>query len=63
MLNLCFIFWLKAALACELIDSFDMSTLFQKGDVMIGGIFPILNKQISIMPTFERKPLNVKCAG
>uniref|UniRef100_A0A8C5A2U8 Olfactory receptor C family, n1 n=1 Tax=Gadus morhua TaxID=8049 RepID=A0A8C5A2U8_GADMO len=60
MLNLCFIFWLKAALACELIDSFDMSTLFQKGDVMIGGIFPILNKQISSMPTFERKPLNVK---
>ncbi|XP_030236819.1 extracellular calcium-sensing receptor [Gadus morhua] len=30
---------------------------------MIGGIFPILNKQISSMPTFERKPLNVKCAG
>ena len=63
MLSLCLIFWLKTALACELIDSFDMSTLFQKGDVMIGGIFPISYKQMSSMSTFERKPLNVKCAG
>ncbi|KAK0141152.1 Extracellular calcium-sensing receptor [Merluccius polli] len=35
----------------------------RNGDVMIGGIFPILNKQVSSTSTFERKPPHVKCAG
>ncbi|XP_031716517.1 extracellular calcium-sensing receptor-like [Anarrhichthys ocellatus] len=30
---------------------------------MIGGIFPVFNKEISITPTFESEPPRVTCAG
>ena len=48
---------------CELQGRFGMSTLFKTGDIMIGGIFPIFNKQVHRTSTFEREPPEVKCVG
>ncbi|XP_068593589.1 extracellular calcium-sensing receptor [Cebidichthys violaceus] len=48
---------------CELFRKFDMPSLFKQGDVMIGGIFPVFNKEIISTPTFESEPPRVKCAG
>ncbi|KAM9358868.1 extracellular calcium-sensing receptor-like [Symphorus nematophorus] len=40
-----------------------MPSLFKQGDIMIGGIFPVFNKDISsISSMFESKPPGVKCA-
>nr|XP_046244949.1 extracellular calcium-sensing receptor-like [Scatophagus argus] len=42
---------------------FDMPSSFKQGDIMIGGIFPIFNKDISsTSTTFESNPPRVKCA-
>ncbi|XP_071784011.2 extracellular calcium-sensing receptor [Centroberyx gerrardi] len=40
-----------------------MPSLFKQGDVMIGGIFPVFNKQLSSTSSFERDPPGVRCAG
>ncbi|XP_070762575.1 extracellular calcium-sensing receptor-like [Enoplosus armatus] len=40
-----------------------MPSLFKQGDIMIGGIFPVFNKEISSTSTFEREPPGAKCAG
>uniref|UniRef100_UPI0037E87513 extracellular calcium-sensing receptor-like n=1 Tax=Semicossyphus pulcher TaxID=241346 RepID=UPI0037E87513 len=40
-----------------------MPSLFKQGDIMIGGIFPVFNKEISSTSTFEKKPPGVKCVG
>ncbi|KAM3616846.1 uncharacterized protein V6R79_024473 [Siganus canaliculatus] len=34
-----------------------------KGDIMIGGIFPVFNKETSSTSTFESQPPGVTCAG
>ncbi|XP_044059732.1 extracellular calcium-sensing receptor-like [Siniperca chuatsi] len=47
---------------CELLGRFDMPSLFKQGDIMIGGIFPVFNKDISSTSTFESKPPGAKCA-
>ncbi|XP_038149421.1 extracellular calcium-sensing receptor-like isoform X2 [Cyprinodon tularosa] len=47
---------------CEILGKFDMPRLFKKGDIMIGGIFPVFNKDVSKVPTFEGVPPAVICA-
>uniref|UniRef100_A0A3Q3MGU6 Olfactory receptor C family, n1 n=1 Tax=Mastacembelus armatus TaxID=205130 RepID=A0A3Q3MGU6_9TELE len=49
--------------SCELFGRFHMPSLFKQGDIMIGGIFPVFNKEISNTYTFEKEPPGVKCAG
>ncbi|XP_074535023.1 extracellular calcium-sensing receptor-like [Halichoeres trimaculatus] len=40
-----------------------MPALFKQGDLMIGGIFPIFEKEIQRTSTFKSKPPVVKCVG
>ncbi|XP_075891892.1 extracellular calcium-sensing receptor-like [Nelusetta ayraudi] len=40
-----------------------MPSLFRQGDIMIGGIFPVFNKEIITAFAFESKPAGVKCTG
>ncbi|XP_057203748.1 extracellular calcium-sensing receptor [Triplophysa rosa] len=40
-----------------------MPNIFKSGDIMIGGIFPIFNKQENVIASFERKMPRVKCNG
>lgn len=58
-----FVLWPHTVSGCELLKKFDTPSLFKQGDVMIGGIFPVFNKEISGTPTFEREAPRVKCAG
>ncbi|KAM9318696.1 extracellular calcium-sensing receptor-like [Pholidichthys leucotaenia] len=39
-----------------------MPSLFKQGDIMIGGIFPVFNKEINSISTFNMEPSGVKCA-
>uniref|UniRef100_A0A3P9AZB0 Olfactory receptor C family, n1 n=1 Tax=Maylandia zebra TaxID=106582 RepID=A0A3P9AZB0_9CICH len=47
---------------CELLGKFNMPSLFEQGDIMIGGIFPVFNKEVSSTYTFESEPPGVNCA-
>ncbi|XP_078102117.1 extracellular calcium-sensing receptor isoform X2 [Sander vitreus] len=58
-----YVLYLNRVSGCELFSRFDMPSLFKHGDIMIGGIFPVFNKEISRTSTFESKPLGVKCEG
>ncbi|XP_067364232.1 extracellular calcium-sensing receptor-like [Channa argus] len=49
--------------SCELFGRFNMPSLFKQGDIMIGGIFPVFIQEIVSTSTFDRQPLEVKCAG
>uniref|UniRef100_A0A8C6KBV4 Olfactory receptor C family, n1 n=1 Tax=Nothobranchius furzeri TaxID=105023 RepID=A0A8C6KBV4_NOTFU len=49
--------------SCELLGQFDMLSLSRVGDIIIGGIFPVFNREVSHMSTFESKPQRVTCAG
>ncbi|XP_074535022.1 extracellular calcium-sensing receptor-like [Halichoeres trimaculatus] len=40
-----------------------MPSLFKQGDIMIGGIFPVFNKETSSTPTFLSKPPDADCVG
>ncbi|KAA0714826.1 Extracellular calcium-sensing receptor [Triplophysa tibetana] len=40
-----------------------MPNIYKTGDIMIGGIFPIFNKQENVIASFERKMPRVKCNG
>uniref|UniRef100_A0A3Q2PSZ2 Extracellular calcium-sensing receptor-like n=1 Tax=Fundulus heteroclitus TaxID=8078 RepID=A0A3Q2PSZ2_FUNHE len=42
---------MSAVKGCELLGKFDMPSLFKKGDIMIGGIFPVFNKDVSNIAT------------
>uniref|UniRef100_A0A8D3BQI2 Olfactory receptor C family, n1 n=1 Tax=Scophthalmus maximus TaxID=52904 RepID=A0A8D3BQI2_SCOMX len=57
------VLFLNTVSGCEQFARFDMPSLFKQGDVMIGGIFPLFNKEIRSIYTFEREPPGVKCAG
>uniref|UniRef100_A0A669EHB2 G-protein coupled receptors family 3 profile domain-containing protein n=1 Tax=Oreochromis niloticus TaxID=8128 RepID=A0A669EHB2_ORENI len=48
---------------CELLGRFDMPSLFKEGDIMIGGIFPIFNKEIISTSVFDKEPPKVQCEG
>ncbi|XP_051512774.1 extracellular calcium-sensing receptor [Myxocyprinus asiaticus] len=40
-----------------------MPNIFKAGDIMIGGIFPIFNKQENVIASFERKMPRANCKG
>uniref|UniRef100_A0A667WZZ8 Olfactory receptor C family, n1 n=1 Tax=Myripristis murdjan TaxID=586833 RepID=A0A667WZZ8_9TELE len=61
-INIHLLCFLLDSSGCELLGRFDMPSLFKQGDVMIGGIFPIFNKQVSSTTSFERDPPGVRCA-
>uniref|UniRef100_A0A671U4L0 G-protein coupled receptors family 3 profile domain-containing protein n=1 Tax=Sparus aurata TaxID=8175 RepID=A0A671U4L0_SPAAU len=42
-----FVLYLNTVLGCELLGRFNMPSLFKQGDIMIGGIFPVFNKDIT----------------
>uniref|UniRef100_A0A8D0ABP9 Olfactory receptor C family, n1 n=1 Tax=Sander lucioperca TaxID=283035 RepID=A0A8D0ABP9_SANLU len=42
-----YVLYLNRVSGCELFSRFDMPSLFKHGDIMIGGIFPVFNKEIS----------------
>lgn len=58
-----FVLYQNTVSGCKVFSRFDMPSLFKQGDIMIGGIFPVFNKEISSTSTFESKPPGVKCAG
>ena len=62
LLILC-VLYMNTVSSCELFGKFSMRSLFKAGDIMIGGIFPIFNKEISSSSTFEREPPGVICKG
>uniref|UniRef100_A0A8D3BZC7 Olfactory receptor C family, n1 n=1 Tax=Scophthalmus maximus TaxID=52904 RepID=A0A8D3BZC7_SCOMX len=43
------VLFLNTVSGCEQFARFDMPSLFKQGDVMIGGIFPLFNKEILII--------------
>uniref|UniRef100_A0A3B5R5S9 Olfactory receptor C family, n1 n=1 Tax=Xiphophorus maculatus TaxID=8083 RepID=A0A3B5R5S9_XIPMA len=46
---------------CEVTGKFDMPYMFKRGDIMIGGIFPVFNKEITNTSSFKMEPLDVMC--
>lgn len=63
MTLLLFILYLNSVSGCELLGRFDMPGLYKRGDLMIGGIFPVFEKEIRSTSTFKSKPPEVKCVG
>ncbi|TSK38408.1 Extracellular calcium-sensing receptor [Bagarius yarrelli] len=49
--------------ACQLLGKFNMKDMFKGGDIMIGGIFPIFNKQENVLASFENTPPKAQCKG
>ncbi|KPP63517.1 extracellular calcium-sensing receptor-like, partial [Scleropages formosus] len=49
--------------SCKLLGSFGMPNLSKKGDIMIGGIFPVFNKQEDLNASYETIPPSVTCVG
>ena len=58
-----YLFYLNRVSGCERFNRFDMPGLFKQGDIMIGGIFPVFNKDIMSTSMFTSEPPGVKCAG
>lgn len=48
---------------CQLHGKFEMPNIFKAGEIMIGGIFPIFNKQENVIASFERKMQRINCTG
>uniref|UniRef100_A0A3B4H667 Extracellular calcium-sensing receptor-like n=1 Tax=Pundamilia nyererei TaxID=303518 RepID=A0A3B4H667_9CICH len=46
---------------CEPFGRFDVPSFFKEGDIMIGGIFPILIKEILSTSTFDKELPKVQC--
>lgn len=63
LLCLCWLLFAPVAFACQLLGKFDMRDMFKEGDIMIGGIFPIFNKQENIFHSFDNKPSKAACTG
>lgn len=57
------VLYFKTVCGCELLGKFNIPSLFKQGDIMIGGIFPIFNKEINSTSMFDRDPPEVNCAG
>uniref|UniRef100_W5M349 G-protein coupled receptors family 3 profile domain-containing protein n=1 Tax=Lepisosteus oculatus TaxID=7918 RepID=W5M349_LEPOC len=48
---------------CRILGNFGMPALFKNGDVIIGGIFPVFNKQEHIYTPFQTEPPKASCVG
>lgn len=57
------VFYISQVYGCEVTGKFDMPYMFKRGDIMIGGIFPVFNKEISTTTTFVKEPLEAICQG
>ncbi|XP_060780431.1 extracellular calcium-sensing receptor-like [Neoarius graeffei] len=53
----------NSSFACKLLAKFEVQSLLKEGDVMIGGIFPVLSKQENILFSFDNKPQTTECKG
>lgn len=62
-MHLCFLLCTQICSACELLEQFEMRDMFKEGNIMIGGIFPIFNKQENVFASFKTKPLKPECKG
>uniref|UniRef100_A0A3B4CI48 G-protein coupled receptors family 3 profile domain-containing protein n=1 Tax=Pygocentrus nattereri TaxID=42514 RepID=A0A3B4CI48_PYGNA len=63
VMHLCFLLCNQTCSACELLGKFEMHDMFKEGDIMIGGIFPIFNKQENVLTSFEIQPPKADCKG
>uniref|UniRef100_A0A4W4G1T3 G-protein coupled receptors family 3 profile domain-containing protein n=1 Tax=Electrophorus electricus TaxID=8005 RepID=A0A4W4G1T3_ELEEL len=63
IIHLCFLLCTKMGCACELQHKFEMRDMYKEGHIMIGGIFPIFNKQEDMLVSFEKEPHNAECKG
>ncbi|KAG9273387.1 extracellular calcium-sensing receptor-like [Astyanax mexicanus] len=61
VLHLCFLLCTQICSACKLLGKFEMQDIFKEGDIMIGGIFPIFNKQENVLVSFEKTPPRHQC--
>ncbi|XP_016411514.1 extracellular calcium-sensing receptor [Sinocyclocheilus rhinocerous] len=55
--------FMHAGSTCQLRGKFEMPNIFKAGEIMIGGIFPIFNKQENVIASFERKMRMINCTG
>ncbi|XP_049339700.1 extracellular calcium-sensing receptor-like [Astyanax mexicanus] len=63
ILHLCFLLCTHICSACKRLGTFEMQDVFKEGDIMIGGIFPISNKQDNILASFYTTPPKPQCKG
>ncbi|XP_072551907.1 extracellular calcium-sensing receptor-like [Salminus brasiliensis] len=62
-MNLFLLLCTQICSACKLVGKFEMQDMFKEGDIMIGGIFPISNKQENALASFKVKPPKPQCKG
>ncbi|XP_048398124.1 extracellular calcium-sensing receptor-like [Stegostoma tigrinum] len=48
---------------CKLLGEFYLPGLYEDGDIIIGGIFPIYNKELEINNSFTTQPPSSECAS
>jgi len=63
ILLFCSLLFVNTGSTCQLLSKFEMPSIFKAGDIMIGGIFPIFNKQENVNAYFERKMQRINCTG
>uniref|UniRef100_A0A3Q1K4F5 G-protein coupled receptors family 3 profile domain-containing protein n=1 Tax=Anabas testudineus TaxID=64144 RepID=A0A3Q1K4F5_ANATE len=59
LLCLSFLYW-NTVWGCEQFGSFNMPSMFKRGDIMIGGIFPVFLKEVIRTSTYERECVQQK---
>ena len=47
--------------ACKLLGNFGLPSIFKQGDVMLGGIFPVFNKEENRNVSFKKEPHGGNC--
>uniref|UniRef100_A0A8C6K982 Olfactory receptor C family, n1 n=1 Tax=Nothobranchius furzeri TaxID=105023 RepID=A0A8C6K982_NOTFU len=66
MQSICLLFLcvlcMNTASGCKLLGKFHMPGLVKEGDIMIGGIFPVFNKEIGSIASFQGEPPEIVCA-
>lgn len=55
------VLYLSVAPGCKRIGKFDMPGWFKQGDIVIGGIFPVYNREVVSIFNYEKKPTSVNC--
>ncbi|XP_049339646.1 extracellular calcium-sensing receptor-like [Astyanax mexicanus] len=63
ILQLCLFLCTQICSACEILGKFKMQDMFKEGNLMIGGIFPIFNKQENVLVSFDTTPTKPQCIG
>uniref|UniRef100_A0A3P8VXR5 G-protein coupled receptors family 3 profile domain-containing protein n=1 Tax=Cynoglossus semilaevis TaxID=244447 RepID=A0A3P8VXR5_CYNSE len=55
------VLYLSVAPGCKRIGKFDVPGWFKQGDIVIGGIFPVYNREVVSIFNYEKKPTSVNC--